>query len=212
MGKVLVTGFEPFDGDRKNSSLEVIHQLCREKIDGVCLITKQLPCVFGEALADLLQAVDLVQPMAVICLGQLKGAATIKIERVALNLIDARIPDNKGNQPIDVPVIEQGPVAHWSTLPVKAITNELQQHGIPAKVSQSAGTYVCNAVFYGLMHWLTTQKRSIKAGFIHLPALPEQVIGTGHPSMHLDLLVKAMRIVIRTVLALKHQQRERESG
>ena len=201
MGKVFITGFEPFDGDRQNSSLELIQKLSGEKLAGACIVTKALPCVFGEALDVLLQEINHVQPNVVICLGQLKGAAEITIERVALNLIDARIPDNKGNQPIDVPVIKRGPVAYWSSLPVKAITNELQRNRIPAKVSQSAGTYVCNSVFYGLMHTLITQNRSIRAGFIHLPALPEQVVGSGLPSMHLDLLVKAMRIVIQTVLS-----------
>lgn len=204
MGNILVTGFEPFDGDSKNSSLELIQKLDGKKIVGTRVMIKQLPCVFGAALDVLLKAVNNVQPRAVVCLGQLRGSAVINVERVALNLIDARIPDNKGKRPIDVPVIEQGPVAYWSTLPLKAITKELKQNGIPVKISNTAGTYVCNSVFYGLMHSLAVQQRVLPAGFIHVPALPEQVVGTGQPSMHLDMLVEAMQIVLRTILTLNN--------
>lgn len=203
MRKVLITGFEPFGGDHQNSSLELIRRLHGETVKSATIVTKLLPCVFGEAVDTLLTEIDRIHPESVICLGQSKGATEIALERVALNLIDAQIPDNQGNQPVDVPVLEQGPVAYWSTLPVRAIVKELKQHGIPAKLSQSAGTYVCNSVFYGLMHSVMSRKRPIPAGFIHLPALPEQVIGTGQPSMHLDLLVKALQLIVQTIFSVK---------
>lgn len=201
MKNVLITGFEPFAGDNRNPSLEVIRALHGEIIDHARVITKELPCVFDESLRVLLQEVERVNPNIVINLGQEKGRSEIAVERVALNLIDARIPDNKGNQPIDVPVIPDGPVAFWSTLPVKAIVQTLQQNGIPATVSQSAGTYVCNYVFYGLMHSIHNRKSSIQAGFIHVPALPEQVVGTKQPSMHIDLMIQAIRLAVQTTLS-----------
>lgn len=212
MHKVLITGFEPFDGDGKNPSLEIIRTLHGESIDRARVVTKELPCIFEDSLRVLLQEVEKTNPNLVICLGQSKGRTEIAVERVALNIVDAPIPDNKGKQPIDVPVIQEGPVALWSTLPIKAIVSTLHQNGIPATVSQTAGTYICNYVFYGLMYAFFKRKSRTRAGFIHVPALPEQVVGTPYPSMHLDVMVEAIRLIIQTTLTHKKDIQKAEGS
>lgn len=201
--KVLLTGFESFDQERINPSYQVMRCLDGERIGDYTVISHQLPCVFDEAIDVLIDRLEEIQPKIVICLGQAKGRAKISVERVAINIVDAPFPDNQGNRPIDVPIIPDGPVAYWSTLPIKAITTYLQQEGIPAGVSQTAGTYVCNQVFYGLMHWVLQQQQRIRAGFIHVPVLPEQVTAScGVASMPLALMVKGIRLGIQA--AIKH--------
>jgi pyroglutamyl-peptidase len=136
------------------------------------LVSVQLPCVFSKSLQALENALKLHQPQMVIALGQADGRSDISIERVAINLCDARIPDNEGAQPIDVAVVQGGPAAYFSTLPIKKMVATLKSNGYPASVSQTAGTFVCNQVFYGLQHALKDQK--VASGFIHVPLLPSQ--------------------------------------
>lgn len=154
MAGVLITGFEPFDGETVNPSWEVVQQLDGTMIAGQTVIARQLPCVFGEALSVLYTAIDALQPRLVIAVGQAGGRVDISLERVAINVDDARIPDNKGQQPIDTPIVAGGPTGWFSTLPIKAIVSALRDRGIPASVSQTAGTFVCNHVMYGLLHKL----------------------------------------------------------
>ncbi len=178
MAGVLITGFEPFGGETVNPSWEVVKQLDGMIIRGQQVVAKQLPCVFGEALTVLKAALETYQPRLTIAVGQAGGRVDITVERVAINVDDARIPDNKGQQPIDEPIVANGPAACFSTLPIKAIVSALRQQGIPASVSQTAGTFVCNHVMYGLLHQLQG-KRGQKGGFIHIPYLPEQA--AAHP-------------------------------
>uniref|UniRef100_UPI00227FD237 pyroglutamyl-peptidase I n=2 Tax=Enterobacterales TaxID=91347 RepID=UPI00227FD237 len=146
MQKVLITGFEPFGGERLNPSWEVVKQLNDMELVGTRIVARQLPCVFGAALEALNAAIDEVQPLMVLAVGQAGGRTDITIERVAINVDDARIPDNQGQQPVDEPIVAGGPAAYFSTLPIKAMVSSMREAGIPASVSQTAGTYVCNHV------------------------------------------------------------------
>jgi pyroglutamyl-peptidase len=187
-GKILLTGFEPFGGDTVNPTVQIVGRLHGTRLAGCEVVGVVLPCVFGEAVVRLRSALRRTAPRLVICLGQAGGRAEITPERVAINVDDARIPDNAGRQPVDVPVVRGGPAAYWSTLPVKAIVAALRKQGIPAAVSQTAGTFVCNHVFYALMHAL--RRRSVRAGFIHVPWLPAQ----GKPAMSLAMQTKAIAL------------------
>ncbi|MGQ8843904.1 pyroglutamyl-peptidase I [Serratia sp. TSA_7] len=204
MQKVLITGFEPFGGERVNPSWEVVKQLNDREFVGTRIIARQLPCVFGVALEVLNAAIDEVKPVMVLAIGQAGGRTDITIERVAINVDDARIPDNQGRQPIDEPILEAGPAAYFSTLPIKAMVNSMREAGIPASVSQTAGTYVCNHVMYGLLHWLNGQQE-IKGGFIHIPYLPEQAAAhPGAPSMASQTVLFALELAISIALQVEH--------
>ncbi len=203
MNTVLVTGFEPFDGSSVNPSELAVAALVGRVVEGRRIVTRVLPVEFGTAVDAILRAVEAEQPELVICVGEAGGRAEITIERVAINVDDARIPDNAGAQPIDRPVVDAGPVAYWSTLPIKAIVAELTKHGIAAAVSQTAGTFVCNHVFYAVMHALAS--RSVRAGFIHVPLLPEQA--TTEPSMELDQIVRGLELAIATALTVDRDAR-----
>lgn len=206
MKTVLLTGFEPFGGDQDNASAEVARHLHGAVIGGHRVQAALLPCVFGAAKTELERQIRTVQPALVVCLGQAAGRAEITPERVAINVDDARIPDNAGRQPVDRAVVRGGPAAYWSTLPVKAMVAGLQTRGIPAAVSQTAGTFVCNHVFYGLMHAL--RRRRIRGGFIHVPLLPSQA-GRGQPSLPLATLVTGVRLAVAVALRTR---RDRRSG
>jgi pyroglutamyl-peptidase len=193
---VLVTGFEPFGGERINPSAEVARSLDGTPVGGVPVAGVVLPCVFGGALAALRAALAAHRPQLVIALGLAGGRSAISLERIAINVDDARIADNADAQPIDRPIVARGPAAYFSTLPIKSMAAALQAAGWPAEVSQSAGTFVCNHVFYGLMHTLA-RRRGVRGGFIHLPRLPAQ----GEPSLPLADQVAAIRLVIEVALA-----------
>jgi len=193
MKKILLTGFEPFGGESLNPSEEIIRQLHGAVIARHHVAGGLLPCVFGAAIKELKHLIKLHEPVLVICLGQAGGRAEITPERVAINVDDARIADNAGQQPVDKPIVKGGPAAYWSTLPIKAIAQALQKRGIPAVISQTAGTFVCNHVFYGLMHGLRGQS-GIRGGFIHVPYLPEQT--TDQPSLPLETMVRAVSVAI----------------
>jgi pyroglutamyl-peptidase len=163
----------------------------------------ELPSRFGQSIDALVEAIDRIEPQLVIALGQAGSRAMVSVERVAVNIEDARIPDNAGEQPVDRPVIETAPAAYFATLPIKAIVAELRAAGIPAAVSQTAGTFVCNHVFFGLMHHIATRRPSLRGGFIHLPLLPSQAAAAAHAgaaSMSLETMVQAVRIALVTSL------------
>jgi len=170
--RILLTGFEPFGGDSVNPSWLVAQQLEGMSFAGAQVQAVQLPCVFGISAQVLVQALAQHQPDVVLALGLAQGREGISIERVAINVDDARMADNAGHQPIDTPVVPGGPAAYFSTLPIKRLAQGLQQAGHPAHISQTAGTFVCNHVFYALQHHLLGQH--VMSGFAHLPALPEQ--------------------------------------
>jgi len=204
---VLVTGFEPFGGEQINPSGEIARALDGCVIGGRRITGAVLPCVFGAANAELRRLLRAVRPELVLCLGQAGGRAEVTPERVAINVDDARIPDNAGAQPVDTPIVARGPAAYWSTLPIKAIVEALRKHGIPAAVSQTAGTFVCNHVFYGLMHELR-RRRGGRGGFIHVPFLPEQA--NGQPSLPLATMRRAVELAIET--SLKRRRDVRRAG
>jgi pyroglutamyl-peptidase len=181
MVRILVTGFEPFGGQSLNPSWEVARALHGLKLHGAQVTAVQLPCVFAQALPALQQALAQHSPDIALALGQAEGRCDFSVERVAINVMDARIADNAGAQPIDVPVIAGGPAAYFSTLPIKSLVAGLRAGGFPASVSQTAGTFVCNQVFYALQH--TLAGLGVHSGFMHLPLLPEQAAQWKGPSL-----------------------------
>lgn len=207
MTTVLLTGFEPFDKDAINPSWEVVEQLHGETIDKAHVVATRLACVFGKSLQELERALEMHRPAIVIAVGQAGGRSAVTPERVAINLDDARIADNAGKQPTDRPIHRQGPAAYFSTLPVKAIVQALQNEGLPASLSHSAGTFVCNHVFYGLM--AMQQRHGVqRCGFIHVPFLPSQAAQrAGAPSMALDDMVRALRIAVEVSVRRKRDLR-----
>lgn len=172
-------------------------------IGGCRVVARQLPCVFGESLAVLNGAIDALSPSLVLAVGQAGGRTDITVERVAINVDDARIADNQGQQPVDVPVVADGPAAWFSTLPIKAMVVAMRNAGIPASVSQTAGTFVCNHVMYGLLHKLRDAP-AVKGGFIHIPYLPQQAAQhPGVPSMAAETVRRALEVAIATALQVE---------
>lgn len=205
---VLLSGFEPFNGAAINPSWEAVRALDGWSGPGFAVVARQLPCVFGTAVDVLREAIAGVQPDVVIAVGQAGGRSEISLERVAINVDDASIRDNAGNQPVDTPVVADGPAAYFTTLPVKAIVKALRLRGFPSGVSQTAGTFVCNHVFYGLMHHAVG--RPVKAGFIHVPFLPEQAADRPErpPSMALRDIVDALRIAVEVAVVTEADTQE----
>lgn len=204
MRTVLITGFEPFDGEAVNPSWEVVSRLDNAIIGGCRVVARQLPCVFGEALIELNAAIDSLSPTLVLSVGQAGGRTDISVERVAINVDDARIPDNRGNQPVDTPIVASGPAAWFSSLPIKAIVSALRDAGIPASVSQTAGTFVCNHVMYGLLHKLSGIPEA-KGGFIHIPYLPQQAAAhPGASSMAAETVRQGLELAIATALQVEN--------
>ena len=199
---ILLTGFEPFGGETTNPSWTAAREAAALlRAEGHEVAAVELPCVFGDAVAVLQAALAEHRPALVVCAGQAGGRARISLERIAINCDDARIPDNAGNAPVDEPVVPGGPAGYFSTLPVKAALEALGAAGIPAEVSQTAGTYVCNHVFYGLMHALRLTPGT-RGGFVHVPFGPDQVPpGSGLASLPLEQMTEALAVVVRTALA-----------
>lgn len=204
--QILLTAFEPFGGDLVNPSLLIARQLHGQTIAGARVVAVELPCVFHRALTALEEALERTRPtLAVaVALGLAAGREGLSIERVAINVDDARIPDNAGAQPVDQPIAPGGPAAWFSTLPIKAIAAALNQAGVPASVSQSAGTFVCNHVFYGLQQRLAGT--GVRSGFIHVPLLPEQSERyPGKPVLALDAQVRGVRLALEVALTHRGQ-------
>ena len=204
--RILVTGFEPFGGQSLNPSWEVARALHGLALPGAQVTAVQLPCVFAQALPALQQALAQHRPDIVLALGQAEGRCDFSVERVAINVMDARIADNAGAQPIDVPVIAGGPAAYFSTLPIKSLVAGLKAAGFPASVSQTAGTFVCNQVFYALQH--TLAGRGVHSGFVHLPLLPEQAAhwkGASLPSWPASLQIAAAQQALALLVAHRQQ-------
>ena len=198
MKTVLVTGFEAFGGEVVNPSAQIAEALDGRVIAGRRVVGAVLPCVFGASVAELKRRMADVRPGLVICVGQAGGRAAVTPERVAINVDDARIADNAGARPVDRAIVRGGPAAYFSTLPVKAIVAALRAEGVSAEVSQTAGTFVCNHVFYGLMHALR-RKRGVRGGFMHVPFLPEQA-KAGQASLPLETMVSAIARAVETAL------------
>lgn len=169
--KVLVTGFEPFGGESVNASLEAVRRL-PQKAGALEIETAVLPTSYARSIAALEAAIARVEPRIVLCVGQAGERAALCVERVAVNMQDAEIADNDGARPVDTPVVAGGPVAYLATLPARAAVEALRTQAIPAQLSMNAGSFVCNHVFYGLMHLAATGKRRFRAGFLHVPRAP----------------------------------------
>ncbi len=228
---VLLTGFEAFDKEPVNSSWLVARALnsttvsfgktsVGKRADGkpsagrgrtrqqALIIARQLPCEFDRSRLALARLVKRLDPDLVIVLGQANSRPDFSVERVAININDARIKDNVGAKPVDTSVIAGAPAAYFSRLPIKAIVQAVRAAGIPSSVSQTAGTFVCNHVFFGLMHLLATDYTRKRGGFIHVPPLPEQAARLpGTASLGLDTLVQATRIAIATSLSVLRDRR-----
>ena len=202
---VLLTGFEAFGDDPSgqglNPSALVARALHGKRIAGHRVVASVLPCVFGQSVTTLKALVLAHRPVLVVCVGQAGGRAGISIERIAVNLDDAPLPDNAGQMVRNTPVVASGPAAYFSTLPVQAMLAALQSTGTPCELSSSAGHFVCNHVFYALMHLLAKKKSAVRGGFVHVPYLPEQASASGAPTMALDEMTKGLRIALRAALA-----------
>jgi pyroglutamyl-peptidase len=202
--KVLITGFNPFGGDLSNPALEAVKRLPRELnastlMGRIELIKVELPTEFYTASRLLKDEIERNIPDVVLCVGQAGGRAGITLEKVAINLNDARIPDNLMQQPIDEAIDPNGPTAYFTNLPIKAMVESMRVQGIPASVSYSAGTFVCNHVMYELMNIIASKGLTIKGGFMHVPYAHEQVTDRPTiPSMSLLTIIKAIEIAIIT--------------
>jgi pyroglutamyl-peptidase len=206
---LVLTGFEPFGGEAINPSWQVAQALHGRRIGGAPVVAMQLPCAFGAALQHLHAALAEHRPRLVLALGQAGGRSDLSLERVAINLDDARIADNAGRQPIDEAVVPGAAAAYFSTLPIKAIVAALRAAGVPASVSSTAGTYVCNHVFFGLQHALAGS--GVRSGFMHLPLLPEQAArAVGQPSLSLATMVDGVALAL--AVALRETSDLRQTG
>ena len=196
--QVLVTGFEPFGDCQANPSEQVARALSGERVNDLEIVTAVLPVERLRGPERLLEAVRLYRPSAVLCLGLAAGRVSFGIERVAVNLLDFRIPDNAGEQAVDQPVVPGGPAAYFATLPVRAIQQAVRAAGVAADLSMSAGTYLCNQVMYTLLHYAAQEGLDLPGGFIHLPALPEHAALASGPmaSMSLETMVRGTRAAV----------------
>ena len=196
--RLLLTAFDPFGGDAVNPALEAV-RLVSEKIGRFDVIKLEVPTVFGKSIDTVREAIERERPDFVLSIGQAGGRAEITPERVAINLDDARIPDNEGNQPLDEPIFSDGENAYFSTLPVKAMVEAIRKEGLPSSLSNSAGTYVCNHLMYGVLYYLD-KRPSMKAGFIHVPYIPEQVKDKKEmPALPLSDIVRGLEAAILAV-------------
>lgn len=195
MKKVLLSGFEPFGGEKINPSLELIRLLQAERWEEVEVHFVQLPVVFGEAVFKMREAITAVDPDVVIGIGQAGGRSALSIERVAINVDDASIPDNAGNQPVDHAINPMGPAAYFSTLPIKSMLQAARDAGVPTMISNTAGTYVCNHLMYGILD--AVHGTGKLGGFIHIPYQTEQVVTKpGQPSMALTTMMMGLKAMV----------------
>ena len=198
--KILVTGLDPFGSDKINPAIEAVKRL-PDTIKGAKIIKLEIPTVFNKSAQVVHQAIVKEQPDYVLNVGQAGGRSALTPERVAININDGRIPDNDGYQPLDEPIQPDGDTAYFTQLPIKAMAKAIRAAGLPAIVSNTAGTYVCNHIFYQVQYMRTKEFPKLKAGFIHIPFLPEQVITRpNQPSMALADIVKGLTAAIGAIV------------
>lgn len=196
--KALVTGFDAFGGDEVNPSSLAVGRL-KKRLGKVAVQAAELPTSFARSTEALRAAIAKAKPDIVLCVGQAGGRSELCLERVAINVQDARIRDNDGKQPIDKPVVAGGPSAYFATLPIKACVAAMRQAGLPAAVSNTAGTFVCNHIFYALMDMAAAHPSPLRGGFLHIPYVPEQAARLGGaPSMSVDDIVRGIEIILET--------------
>lgn len=198
--KILVTGFDPFGGEPINPALEAVKGLA-DTINGAEIIKLEIPTVFGKSAEVVKAAMEKHHPDVVLNIGQAGGRFAISPERVAINIDDARIPDNEGNQPVDIAIQEDGAPAYFTQLPIKAMVTQMKAAGIPANVSNTAGTFVCNHIMYQVQYLIEKEYPAVKGGFIHVPYIPEQVIEkAGQPFMSLTDMTKGLTAAIEAIV------------
>ena len=208
MKKVLITGFDPFGGEKVNPALQAVNKLPNE-IAGANIVKVEIPTVFKKSIDKLEKAMEKEKPDIVICIGQAGGRPDITVERVAINMDDARIADNEGNSIIDEKIFEHGENAYFTNLPIKAMVKSMQSNGIPASVSNTAGTFVCNHLMYGLLYNINKKFKNTIGGFMHVPFVPEQVVDKRNmPSMGIDDIVKGLEIAIAAAVETKDDIKE----
>ena len=196
---ILVTAFDPFGGEAVNPAQQAVERLA-DTIGTAKIHKLIIPTVFGNAAENVIAEMDVLRPDAVICVGQAGGRKAVTPERVAINVMDANIKDNIGQQPVDVPIIEDGPAAYFSTLPIKAMVQAIRDAGLPGEVSNSAGTFVCNSLLYSVLHHAALYMPETRAVFVHVPYIPEQVAGKdGVASMPLEDIVRALSAAIEAI-------------
>ncbi|WP_327689895.1 pyroglutamyl-peptidase I [Streptomyces tubercidicus] len=200
MTRVLLTGFAPFDGEATNPSWQAVRAAAAEPPAGIEMSAVELPCIYGASVAVLRAAIEEARPEIVVCVGQAGGRPDLTVERLAVNVDDARIPDASGAEPVDEAIVRGGPAAYFSTLPIKACVAAVRAAGLPASVSNTAGTFVCNHVFYGLAHLIATELPGIRGGFVHVPYAPEQVLDRAEPSLPTEAVTRALREIALTAV------------
>ena len=198
--KLLITGFDPFGGEKTNPAIEAVKRL-PAAIAGATVVPLEIPTVFGTCAEVVRQAIITERPDVVLSVGQAGGRSALTPEWIAINLDDGRIPDNAGFQPVDQPIQPNGPAAYFTQLPVKAMAQAIRQAGLPSHVSTTAGTYVCNHIMYQVQHLRATEFPQLQAGFIHIPFLPEQVVQrSGVPSLSLTDDFRGLTAAIRAIV------------
>ncbi|MEW8973168.1 MAG: pyroglutamyl-peptidase I [Tissierellaceae bacterium] len=198
--KVLITGFDPFGGEKINPAYEAVKGL-KDNINGAEIVKREIPTVFKKSILKLEKEIEEEKPDIVICVGQAGGRYDITIERVAINIDDARIKDNEGNEPIDEKIFEDGENAYFASIPIKNMVQGIRDLGVPASISNSAGTFVCNHIMYGLLYLIDKKYPNIRGGFIHVPFLPEQVIDKRNTaSMSIEDITKALETAIKIAI------------
>lgn len=198
--KILLTGFDPFGGDTINPAWEAV-KLVSDQIDDIEVVKLEVPTVFYKSIDKVAAMIEKEKPDAVLCIGQAGGRYDLTPERVAININDARIPDNEGNQPLDGPVFEDGDTAYFSTLPIKAMVKEIRAAGVPASISNSAGTFVCNHLMYGVLYTLAKKYPGVKGGFMHVPFVTSQVVDrpSPAPSLSTEAIAKGIEAALRAI-------------
>lgn len=197
--KILVTGFDPFGGENVNPATEVVKKLS-DRIGGAEIVKMEIPTVFHRSAEVVQEAIQDHQPDVVLCIGQAGGRFAMSPERLAINLDDARIPDNEGNQPIDAVIQEDGEAAYFTQLPIKAMVSSMQRVGVPAAVSNTAGTFVCNHIMYQVQYLIQKEFPGLKGGFMHVPFIPEQTVHKpNQPSINLEDMVKGLTAAIEAI-------------
>ena len=205
--KVLVTGFDPFGGEPINPAWEAVKAM-KDTIAGAEIIKMQIPTVVGKSIEEIHQKMKELQPDLVISVGQAGGRFGVTPERVAITVTDARIPDNEGNQPIDEPIFPDGPAAYFSNLPVKAMVQAIKDAGYPSVLSNSAGTYICNHVMYGILYYIEKEFPNVRGGFIHVPYAPSQVVNKpSTPSMALADITASLEAAVAAAISSKEDVR-----
>lgn len=201
MNKILVTGFDPFGTDKINPAIESV-KLLPDEIKGVKIVKLEIPTIRYKSIDKVEEAIIKEDPDMILSVGQAGGRFDISVERVGINVDDFRIGDNDGNQPVDEKIYEDGEPAYFSQLPIKAMVENIRAHGIPASVSNTAGTFVCNHILYGVRYLVDKKFPGKKSGFMHIPFMSEQVVERPNttPSMDLHVMAKALEYAIEAMI------------